>query len=194
MILNKVIQIPELFAIRRLDVSENGVGITFHPKLLSDQGDIRDDLVCILKLDEYHAYNTRTAHNPPKVIDNLVIVECCDGRISVYLIELRLSNGRRPTKRLHPSEIEEKFSTAIHDFIEKRYANVFSGDLIKEIKAYLVADPWKHSGKENANELFAKKMKSSALDAYSSRKPFRLFGHSILISPIVPPDPVITPC
>lgn len=185
---------PELFAIRRFDVTENGVGITFSPRLLDENGNLRDDAVCVLKLDDYHAYNSRTARNPPKVIDNLVIVRCCDGTARLHLIELRKANGRRPTRRLKAEDIEEKFHTAIHDFIEKRYASIFPMEKIADIKAYLVSDPWNQSGKEERRELFEKKVKSSALDAYGARRPFKIFGRSVFINPILPPDPVIEPC
>lgn len=185
---------PELFAIRRFDVAENGVGITFSPNLIDEHGNLRDDMVCVLKLDDYHAYNSRSTRNPPKVIDNLVIVRCCDGSAKLHLIELRKANGRRPTRRLKAEDIEEKFYTAIHDFIEKRYADLFPGDKIADIKAYLVSDPWNHSCREGRREFFEKKVKSSALDAYGARKPFKVFGKSVFINPILPPDPVIEPC
>ncbi len=194
MILNELIKTPELFAIIRLDVSENGIGVTFDDELLNANGDLRDDKICVLKLDDYAAYNSRSTHNPPKVIDNLIIVKCCDDLATIYLVELRQSNGKRPTKRLHPDEIEEKFKTATGDFIEGRYPEIFKSERIKDIKAYLVSDPWNHSGRDNAQELFNKKLKSSALDAYSSRKPLKILGRNILINPIVPPDPVIRPC
>lgn len=194
MTLNAITQIPELFAIRRYDVSENGVGVSFHESLLDDNGDLLDHKVGILKLDEYEAYNSRHTHNPPKVADNLVVVQCDDSSIKLYAIELRQSNGNRPTRRLHPNEIEEKFSTALNDFVELRYSNIFPSEKVRSIKAYLVADPWKLAGKENSDELFQKKVKLSALDAYAFRKPLRVFGRFVVIDPVMPPNPVIAPC
>lgn len=194
MILDAITQTPDLFAIRRSDVAENGIEITFHDSLLDDDGHLLDDVVCVLKLDEYSAYNSKYTANPPKVIDNLIVVQCCDELSSIYLIELRKSNGKHPVRRLKAKEIEEKFRTAIHDFMEKRHQNVFDETKISNIKAYLVCDPWKQSRKENAEELFDKKVKSCALDAYASLKPFKIFGRNILINPIIPPNPIIRPC
>lgn len=194
MILREITQRPELFSIQRQDVSENGIGITFSPDLIDENGNLHDNKVCILKLDEFFAYNSKYTHNPPKVIDNLVVVKCFNGEFRIYLIELRCSNGRKPVRRLRASEIEEKFKTAIHDFIEIRYTDIFRPETICEILAYLVSDPWNQSKIDNGRELFDKKMKLSALDAYASRKPFRIFGRNVFINPIMPPEPVIRPC
>lgn len=194
MTLNAITQTPELFAIRRYDVSENGIGISFHESLLNENGDLLDHKVGVLKLDEYEAYNSRYTHNPPKVADNLVIVQCDDSSIKLYIIELRQSNGTRPTRRLHPNEIEEKFSTALNDFIELRYPDVFAPSRIKLIKAYLVADPWRLAGRDDGAQLFEKKVKLSALDAYAFRKPLKIFDRFVAIDPVMPPNPVIMPC
>ncbi len=194
MTLNQFTLRPELFAIRRLDVEENGIGITFSSDLFELNGSLRDDKVCVLKLDEYQAYNSRQTKNPPKVIDNLIVLECCDGSLKLYLVELRHSRGRRPTQRLKYNEIEEKFKTAMHDFIEKRYSDIFHEKNVSEIKAFLVSDPWGHSERIGGRELFEKKAKSSALDAYGSKKPLRLLGRNIFINPVIPPDPLVEPC
>lgn len=194
MTLNAITQIPELFAIRRYEVSENGVGVSFHASLLKENGDLHDDKVGILKLDDYEAYNSRYTHNPPKVADNLVIVQCGDSSIKLYIIELRQSNGNRPIRRLNPKEIEEKFRAALNDFIESRYPEVFPSTRVKSIMAYLVADPWRMAGKDDSAQLFEKKVKLSALDAYAFRKPLRIFDRFVPINPVMPPNPVITPC
>jgi hypothetical protein len=194
MIIDRILLDANLFAIRRLDVSENGIRVTFDPALMDENGYLHDDKVCILKLDDYIAYNSKHTHNPPRVIDNLIIVQCCDGSIDIYLIELRKSEGTRPTRRLQPSEIEEKFRTAIYDFLAIKQKDIFSEYQIRQIKAFLVTDPWNHSNKVNGKELFAKKLQLSCLDAYSSRKPFEVFGHTVIINPILPPDPTIKPC
>ncbi len=194
MTINSIINNQDLFPIVRFDVSENGVGISFSDHLLDKNGDLLTDRVCILKLDDYHAYNSKSTTNPPKVIDNIVIVQCFDNSIKIYLIELRSSNGRRPTQRLKHVEIEDKFKTAINDFVETRHAEIFGRVKINEAKAFLVTDPWKLSQKADGRELFNKKIKQSALDAYSSRKPLNIFGKKIFINPIMPPDPTITSC
>ena len=194
MILRELTQRPELFSIQRQDVSENGIGITFSSDLVDANGDLHVNKVCILKLDDFFAYNSRYTHNPPKVIDNLVVVKCFNDTFKLYLIELRCSNGKKPVRRLRVSEIEDKFRTAIHDFIETRYSEIFRSELVCEILAYLVSDPWKQSKTDSGREFFEKKLKLSALDAYASRKPFRVLGRSVFINPIMPPEPVIGPC
>lgn len=185
---------PDLFAIQRTDVSENGISITFSDELIEKNGDLRSDKVCILKLDDYHAYNTAFTPNPPKVIDNLVVLQCCNGSIKLVLIELRKSNGKNRTRRLRACEIKEKFQTAIHDFIEVRHSDIFSREKITDVKAYLVSDACSQFEANNNDEKFKRKIKSSALDAYGSMKPFVLYNIPIFINPIVPPNPVIAAC
>lgn len=195
MLFERVLEDVDLFAIKRNSIVENGVEVEIHRDLFArgDGADLDHERICILKLDDYRAYNSRHTHNPPKVIDNFVAVRCCDGSVSIYLIELRSSQGRRPTQRLKASEIEEKFCTAAHDFIGARYLDVFAGMKIKEIKAYLVSNPW-GLGSSGGDEIFEKKIKLSSLDVYSSRKPIEVLNHRFLINPVLPPNPVVSPC
>lgn len=192
--LNAITNNPDLFAIRRSDVAENRIRVSFHESFLDKNGDLLDHKVGVLKLDDYFAYNSRCTHNPPKVADNLVVVQCGDGSIKLYVIELRQSNGVRPIRRLNPSEIEEKFSTVLNDFIELRYPDIFSREKIKSIKAFLVSDPWGLAEKNGGSELFEKKVKLSALDAYASRKPLKCFDMFVVINPVMPPNPIMVPC
>lgn len=192
----KIHQDADLFSIKRNSLSENGVDVSIDPGLFADpDGDVLDDeRICILKLDAFHAYNSRDAHNPPPAIDNLVLVKCCDDSISVYLIELRCSQGRRPIRRLSVKEVEQKFLTAADDFIGRRYAKLFESVSIRDVRAYLVSDPWGLRGDASGADRFNKKIKLSSLDAYSSRRPIDVLGRKVIICPVLPPNPVISPC
>lgn len=185
---------PDLFNIRRDVIFDQGVEATVHECLLDSSGDLDHDKICIFKLDEYHAYNSRSYHNPPKVIDNLVIVRCCDGAVTIHMIELRRSRGKNALRRISPNEIVEKFVTAAADFIGNRYLSVFNGMVVKEIKAYLVSDLGGICSSENREKIFEAKVKSSALDAYSSQKPINVLGKKIFIRPVLPPNPIINCC
>jgi hypothetical protein len=194
MILDYILENQDLFCIRRETISDQGVEAEIHGDFLDLNGNLLSDKICILKLDAYCAYNSKYTPNPPQVIDNLVIVKCCDGSISIHMIELRCSCGRNPTRRLNPSEILGKFITAANDFIGTRYAEIFKKMSIKDVKAYLVSDPWQLASRSDGGDLFKKKIKLSSLDAYSSMKPINVLGRSVLINPVMPPQPIIKGC
>lgn len=194
MILSEILNDQHLFSIRRESISEQGIEAEIHNNLIDASGNLINERICILKLDAYYAYNSRDTPNPPKVIDNLVVIKCCDGSISIYMIELRKSCGRNPTRRLSPKEILDKFITAADDFIGNRYIQLFEKMPIKEIGAYLVSDPWQLASKTNGQSIFDKKIKLSSLDAYASMKPINVLNRKIFISPVLPPNPIIKGC
>lgn len=177
---------PNLFEIRRNSIFDEGVFSEIDSSLLDENGDLLNDKVLILKLDEYFAYNSRKTHNPPPVIDNLIIVKCCDSSIGIYMIELRNAGGRDPRQRLHPRLIEPKFITAAADFIGQRYNGFFGAVAVSGIYAYLVIGV--------SNKIYEEKIKLATLDVYSSRKPIDVLGRRVLINPTLPPNPVIRCC
>lgn len=194
MILSSILDDQDLFCIRRETISDQGIEAEIHSDLLDLNGNLLNEKICILKLDAYYAYNSKNTPNPPQVIDNLVIVKCCDGSISIHMIELRNSCGKNPTRRLNPGVILGKFLTAANDFIGTRYIEIFKKMPIKDIKAYLVSDPWQLASKNGGADIFEKKMKLSSLDTYSSMKPISVLDKMVLINPVLPPQPIIKGC
>jgi hypothetical protein len=185
--ITKILNNKDFFAICRNACEENGVRITFNEKL------VLGDNFLILKLDEFHFYNSRDTHNPLPCIDNLIVVRCCDGSFVYHLVELRQSQGKHPTRRLRPNEILKKFQTVADDFFPK-HSEIFVPDEAKSVHAYLVSDPWNISEKPEADSIFRSKAMGSCLDAYSGLKPINVLGQAVVIQPVLPPNPIINPC
>jgi len=97
------------------DCIENQVGATYDEEL-------SDDDVVTIDIDEY--YHSLRLTKTPAVPDRLVVVRCLiatDG-FTIYIIEMK--NISRPDyfKR---KNIDEKFKTAIEDFMSIKYNSIF---------------------------------------------------------------------
>jgi len=191
--ISKVLDRPELFAISRGTIGENGIEVGICDSLVVN-GDLDSQKVCILKLDEHERYNSRYTANPPPMIDNLAIVQCCDGSVRLYFLELRSANGVGKMRQLKPAAVREKFVTAANDFAETNYGDLFNAASPINATAHLVCNPWRQAPGKGAAERFKAKVQSSALDTYASMKPIEFLGRPLMVNPILPPDPVIHGC
>lgn len=183
------------FACLRECSIENNIGIEICKSFYLNDGSINTDNIVILKLDEHPNFNSSHTHNPPAMIDLLIFVQCCDGKtIDVYLVEIRkTSDSRKPTNRLKVAEVFPKFKNAIDLYLTTRCSEFIQPDQHGKLKAYLVCDPWSQRSLPNGDDLFAKKMALSALDAFSSMKPIKVFNRYVQIEPKLP-NPLVTPC
>lgn len=189
----KISEYPDDFSCLREYPIENGLGIEISSNCFENEALIYEKIL-ILKLDEHHGFCSSFTHNPPAMIDFLIITQCCDESINLHLVEVReTSSAKKPTTRLNPKEIIEKFNNAITLYLENNGRNFIEVDKIKSIKGYLVCDPWSLRDKENREEIFKTKMKTSALDFYSTLKPLRVFNKAFMITPELP-NPVVECC
>lgn len=182
---------PELFAIVRQQCCENDVGATVAAALLTEGGELDHERVIVLKLDSL--YSSQNMHNPPPAPDYLVIVRCCDGSHEGYIIELR-DTGQ--TGAVRASQILPKFTTAIDDFLGRRYRHLFfNGDdiVFRSLKLYLVTDPLGLRSKGLSNAEYKSRIRGTTLDAYSALQPVVVGKRALLIEPVLP-DPTIEPC
>ncbi|WP_335970065.1 hypothetical protein [Acinetobacter bereziniae] len=172
---------------------ENGLGIDIAENCFNNNALIYEKIL-ILKLDEHNDYCSTFTHNPPAMIDFLIITQCCDESINLHLVEVRNTEGaKKPTVRLNPKAIMEKFNNAITLYLENHGMKYLEVEKINNVKGYLVCDPWKLRDKDNRDEIFEKKLKTCALDFYSSLRPLKVFGKSFLIKPQLP-NPIIECC
>ncbi len=173
--LNKIIEEPNLFALHRSACEENGICIRVCDKLL-DNGELRHDLITILKVDAY--YCSKHMHNPPPAIDCLVVVKSEDAAFGLTLVELRNVSSARG---IHPREIRPKFDTTINDFLSVKFANIFlCNDFeISHFQLWLVTNPY--NWPPLSEEQYLKKVKGTVLDMYLSDKPYRFRNKVALI-------------
>lgn len=192
-IYQKISEFPNDFNCLREYPIENGLGIEISENCFDSQALVYEKIL-ILKLDEHNDYCSSFTHNPPAMIDFLIITQCCDESINLHLVEIReTSSAKKPIDRLNPREIMLKFTNAIDLYLKNYGKSFLDVDKIKSIKGYLVCDPWKLRDKDNRDEIFERKMKTCALDFYSSLKPLKVFNKSFLIRPHLP-NPIIECC
>jgi hypothetical protein len=188
--LEEIYNHPDLFEITRQPCVENGVGGHIARSLLVD-GHLDSERVVILKIDAF--YDSSRMHNPPPSPDCLVIVRCCDGSYSAYVIELRNVNSVRGVPR---KEMLAKFKTALNDFIGERFKDIFWVDgqfRIKVLRLFLVTDPYAVSRRGMTGDDYRKYLKGTALDAFSSMEPLSVGGLVCPVEPILP-NPIIQEC
>lgn len=189
-IFDKIMHDDGLFNIRRESCSENGIGADISKSLLDENGDLNNEKVIILKLDDY--YSSRNMPNPPPSPDYLVIIQCCDGSIDGYIIELR---NTKSTRNVRQKDISKKFQTIADDFFGIKYKHIFTSDdggiIFNNLKLYLVTDPLGIN--KSSGDSYKKNTKGSVLDAYGSMRPIKIGKKGYVIEPILP-DPAIESC
>lgn len=159
--------------------------------------EIRDSQIAIIKVDDY--YNKLHVKNCPKSVDFCVLVDCeCDW-YCLYLLELK--NVCTP-KNLVIKDIQEKFYTAIYDFLSDRFKNIFldAKYKYKAVKLFLVSDAYGIKGRfsnfKEYKKILEKRQKigkkdSLKVDVNLSSKLYKFKGKTVSICFDIPPNPVI---
>jgi hypothetical protein len=118
--LNAIDQDVSLLNITRRSCVENNVGIDICDALLVD-GDLNDDLIRILKIDDY--YSSKNFAKPPKSIDCLIVVKSEKESFELTLVELR---DVKSIKGVRPGHILEKFRNTFARFMTEDFSEIFS--------------------------------------------------------------------
>ncbi len=145
-----------------------------------------------IKVDDY--YNGLHDAAPPKSVDFVVAVDCeCDW-YTLYILELK--NVKRTTKA---KDIQEKFDTAINQFMKKDFSDIFMQDRFKykDIKLYLVTTSYKKAEQYGCFEKYQnirkriKERDTLYSDSLLSQKPYEFRGRYYRIEREIPPNPII---
>nr|VFK17739.1 MAG: hypothetical protein BECKLPF1236B_GA0070989_11245 [Candidatus Kentron sp. LPFa] len=178
--LDEIVKHPDLFGLLRHACEEHDVCVTVCDELM-ENGDLRQDLIAILKIDAY--FKTPKFSKPPKSIDCLIIIKTGERKFGLTLVELKNVSDARS---LRPREIEPKFDTTIDDFLSGEFKSIFMnpGVTISYLHLWLIANPYKWSP-----ERYRKKLKDTVLGMYLSKKPKFSFRNKVAgIKPMHPDD------
>jgi hypothetical protein len=182
---DKIMHNQALFNITCHDCSENNATVDFDSTLLIN-GFLNHEKFLILKPDNY--YNAQCIEKRPPSPDCLILINCTEQECyDLYLIELK---DVKNTRELKYEIIVEKFKTMINLFFLE-FEDIFSSANYKTIAFYLVTTYPKNSGHLSDTE-YHRRIANSALDAYGSRKPLKLFNKAILIQPKPSPLTIIS--
>ncbi len=181
-----ILQDTELFGLCRGKCQENDICIEFGDNLA-------EDAFLILKIDDY--YTSSRMHNPPPSLDCLIIVECeTNPCYDFYLVEMK--NIKSP-HGFQIKNIKDKFTTAIEDFLKKRFAYIFlnSDYCVNKFRLYFVSDACRIKKKfpDITHEGYRKKILGTKYEAFLSLKPFEFRGKKALIDPRLP-NPMVKVC
>lgn len=168
--------------------AEHGMAATVSHGIASED-------IVIISPDGY--YNSAIGHrlhaqgdgNPPKSPDCLVVLRCHDGTFSLYVIELRdILNQRGFTIE----EIQTKFNTCLHDFMEGVLGTHFNNTTyrLNKVRLLFVSDPYGGREYQKQRVQFSRGPK---LDLLLTLPPFRFDGRRLGIEHH-PTDPLIRPC
>lgn len=168
--LDEIDKIPALWQITRRSCEENNIGIDICDGLIV-AGELREDLIRILKVDDY--YCTQNFATPPKSIDCLIVVKCDTNSYELTLVELRNVSSIQGIK---PRDILEKFRSTFVRFMGKDFPEIFNNPAygISSIRAWLVSDPFNLPNL--SDDVYRRKIGSTRLDAIQSARPL-VFGN-----------------
>lgn len=171
---------PELSGILRRSCDENNICIEICDELLVGD-DLNDDLIQILKVDEY--YSSKNMHNPPPSIDCLIILKTGENEFGFILVELRNVKG---TALIKPKEIIGKYKTTVERFMLDEFSSIFCDDMftVSFFKLWLVTNPFKIPNL--SDEQYERKIKGTVLEQYNSVKPLRFKNKVAIIEPMAP--------
>ena len=178
--IKEIVSDPTLFSLIKQECSENGICVEICSDLMRDD-DINDDLMSILKIDDY--YNSRVMHSPPPSVDCLIVVKKDDTNYGLVLIELR---NVKSVDSVKPKMIRPKFDTAVNVFLKTDFSHIFENERfgISFFKLWLVTNPYRWPAM--SKEVYDTKVKGSALEVYQSQKPFRFRNKVALIQHKMP--------
>ncbi|MCX7257069.1 MAG: hypothetical protein NTZ64_10120, partial [Polaromonas sp.] len=143
------------------------------------------------KIDAY--YCSDRMPNPPKSVDYIVIVKCCDNNYNLYVIEL---SNVKSTRGVKQHEIYEKFQTVFFDFFEKKFPTIFKNPELgkfNKIELFIITDPLNLATKNLSDLEISRHLRGTVLDAFANFKPF-IFNEQILIIKPKLPNPTINEC
>lgn len=150
--LDAIIIEPTLYGILRSTCEDNGICVQVCENLLKD-GELREDIIKILKIDEY--YCSTKMHNPPPSIDCLIIIKTGENQFGLTLVELKNVSS---AKDLQPRKIRPKFDTTINHFLSTDFADIFLNEQYKisYFRLWLVTNPynWPTMAKEQYQKLY----------------------------------------
>lgn len=161
------------------------------------EDNLREEQYAIIKVDDF--YNNLHIASPPKSIDFVVTVDCECFSYVLYLLELKNVNS---PKKLNIRDIQEKFSTTIHDFLTERFGHIFLNDKYKykDIKLYLVSDAYglseNYETYEEYRKIQDKKQRiqskdSLRVDCNLASRLYKFKGKIVKINYDIPPNPII---
>ena len=148
-------QEESLLASQRLECDENK-----YQTIISSSID-RDRDLTIIKIDAY--YGGLNLEKTPPTPDCLVVLRCEDGSYRIFIFELKNVNR---ASRIDRENIKDKFTTAVEDFMGKKFARIFENESfdIKDFRMYFITDPRGASSHNMKLEEFQKKYMGSRLD------------------------------
>lgn len=194
--INLIANDEKCFPISCGSLEENDIKIDFGNSLTDASGDVDPDKVAILKPDVF--YNTKDFATPPKSVDGVVLVQ--DGNAyHLYVAELKSARRIQTVKQ---DDINEKFSTVIHEFFQKDFKHIFLDNEyeLKELSLWLVCDPVNiRSGASNP-AIYQKKlqalksMKGMLADYALSLKTFTFKGIATPIKIMISPPTIEQDC
>lgn len=170
---------PDLADFRCRTCEENNVAVKVCDEL-TDNGELRQDLIDILKIDAY--YNNRV-HQPDPSIDCLIVIKTGHREFGLTLVELKNVSHRR---HLGIHRIGKKFKTTIQDFLSNRFADIFTSIdfTLSYFRLWLVTNPGILP--PMPSEKHRKRFKTSELERCLIEKPHNFRGNVAHIE-CVPP-------
>lgn len=188
--IHEIKECRELIPYLKEEIKDEGIEVGVEEGLVPEK-------MAAIKMDDY--YNNLHVEMPPKSIDFLVVVDCECSWYALYLLELKNVNS---PKKLSIKDIQDKFETAIDNFMSARFEKIFLCERYKykDIKLYLVSDAYGLNGKYGTFEEYKKIQErrqkiqnrdSLRVDRNLGSKLYKFRGKIYKINYEIPPNPII---
>ncbi|MEQ9908352.1 MULTISPECIES: hypothetical protein [Pectobacterium] len=160
---------PLLSVLHRDTIEENGVNIIIDEEFYDKNGKLKSDIIANLSVDSY--YNSLGLGATPPSPDNLVVIKRGEKKYCIYIVELK--NVTR-TSTLKAHNIKKKFDTAINDFMNERFSDIFnkSDTKITDITLWLVCNRFEFIDSEISEEDYLKRIRGSVIESLLLAKPW----------------------
>ena len=150
-----------------------------------------------VKVDEF--YNKTLTTQAPKSVDFLISVDCQCNNYILYIMEFK--NVKSP-QHLKITDIQEKFTNTINDFIMNRFADIYANDkfVYKDVFLYLISDAYRIKDRFNTHKDYVRyqEFRNKALgkdtlrvDRNLQSKIYNIRGKIRRINYEIPPNPII---
>lgn len=159
--------------LHRDTIEENGVNVILDGDFYNENGKLKQDVIANISVDTY--YNSLGLGATPPSPDNLVVIKRGETKYCIYIIELK--NVTR-TSTLKADNIKKKFDTAINDFMNQRFTEIFNkvDTKLTDITLWLVCNRFEFIDSEISEEAYLKRIRGSVMESLLLSKPLVFRG------------------
>ena len=159
---------PLLRTLHRDTIEENGVNVILDEDFYDENGKLNQEIIANISVDTF--YNSLGLGVTPPSPDNLVVIKRGEKKYCIYIVELKSVSK---TRSLNAENIKKKFDTAVNDFMNERFSDIFNkaDTKLTDITLWLVCNRFEYIGSEITEEDYLRRIRGSVMESLLLAKP-----------------------